>query len=216
MIPLVAGVAMLVISFILNIVGGISEPVGDMIAIPNVSGGFYYIPQEGYDHPYQSLVLPGKVFLFTGFIPLAIGILMARQRVMAPRTTGGRSPYLIGSDAWRVYTMMESHNLSDREELSREYTSIEEPNILVSSCVGYYSEVPAGTPSKGLPSIPAESKVARPLIRQPDLELHLHQLRFSRDNGLLTQQEYEDKKKELMKEFRVSAVALDGPLSFKY
>ncbi|MCJ7770955.1 hypothetical protein MUP37_05195, partial [Candidatus Bathyarchaeota archaeon] len=62
----------------------------------------------------------------------------------------------------------------------------------------------------------AESNYIRTRTGQTDLELHLSQLRFNRDNGLMTRQEYEDKKKELMKEFRLSVVSMNGPLSFKY
>jgi hypothetical protein len=65
-------------------------------------------------------------------------------------------------------------------------------------------------------SSPVKFRTVKPRNLQTDLELHLSQLKFSKDKGLLTRQEYEDKKKELMREFQVSVVTMNGPMSFKY
>lgn len=75
---------------------------------------------------------------------------------------------------------------------------------------------PKATSVQATSSNTPESKYIRTRTGQTDLELHLSQLKFNRDNGLLTWQEYEDKKKELIKEFRLSVVTMNGPVSFKY
>jgi hypothetical protein len=75
---------------------------------------------------------------------------------------------------------------------------------------------PKASLAQAPPLSTAESNYIRTRTGQTDLELHLSQLRFNRDNGLMTRQEYEDKKKELMKEFRLSVVSMDGPMSLKY
>jgi hypothetical protein len=216
MISIVAGVVVFVISIVLNFVGSTALPVGNMVPIPNGLGGYNYIPQEGYDYPYQSLNSVGRVFLVMGLALLTIGVLMARQRLMNPRKkTHNLSPYLIGSDAWKVDTMIESLGSSGHcSEVQTAGSALSSPADS-ESCVESSAE-PKATSVQGPPSGPAESKYIRTRTGQTDLELHLSQLRFSRDNGLLTKQEYEEKKNQLMKELRVSLVAMDGPMSFKH
>jgi hypothetical protein len=215
MISIVAGVVVFVISIVLNFVGSTAQPVGNMIPIPNGVGGYNYIPQEGYDYPYQSLNSVGRVFLVMGLVLLSIGVLMARQRLMKPRKkTHNLSPYLIGSDAWKVDTMIESLGSSGhRSEVQTAGSALSPADS--ESCVES-SAGPKATSAQGPPSSPAASKFIRTRTGQTDLERHLSQLRFARDNGLLTRQEYEDKKNKLMKELRVSLVTLDGPMSFKH
>jgi hypothetical protein len=216
MIALIAGVAMLVISFALNIVGSIAQPIGNIVAIPNGHGGFNYLPQGGYNYPYQSLIPIGQVFLVTGLITLSIGVLMARQRMMKTKETHGLSPYLMGSDAWRVYTMIESQSRSDRPDSSPMKIISDEPPLAVADSSGSHSEVQNATSAQESSSSSAESKVVRPRSIQWELELHLSQLRFCRDNGLLTRKEYEEKRKELIKEFQLDTLSVEGPLPVKY
>jgi hypothetical protein len=216
MISIVAGVVVFVISIVLNFVGSTAQPVGNMIPIPNGLGGYNYIPQQGYDYPYQSLNSVGRVFLVMGLVLLTIGALMARQRLMKPRKkTHNLSPYLIGSDAWKVDTMIESLGSSGHCSEVQTANSALSSRANSESCVERSAE-PKATSAQGPPSSPAESKYVRTRTGQTDLERHLSQLRFSRDNGLLTKQEYEEKKNKLMKELRVSLVTLDGPMSFKH
>ena len=237
MVSLIAGVAMLIISFALNTVGSIVQPIGPMVPIPNGHGGFDYLATGGLSYPYQSLISFGRVFLVSGLLLMSIGVLMARQRMMKPKVAHGLSPYLIGSDAWRVHTMIESQGRSNRTDSSHMDTVTAGPSLADASS-GHYSDAqttdsalsdPASsgssvepsaeskaTTTEGPTSSSAASKYIRTRTGQTDLELHLSQLRFSRDKGLLTRQEYEDKKRELMKEFRLSVVAMDGPMSFKY
>jgi hypothetical protein len=238
MTALVTGVAMLIISFALNTIGSTAQPVGNMVPIPNGLGGYNYIPQEGYAYPYQSLIPVGRVFLVMGLILLSIGALMARQRLMKPKVTHNLSPYLIGSDAWKVDTMIESLGSSSWTDPSRRESVSVEPHLAVGGSSGHYSDAQTTDSALSSPadsessveayggfeatstqtpfSSPVKSRTVKPRNVQRDLELHLSQLRFSRDNGLLTRQEYEDKKNELMKEFQLSLVAMDGPMSFKY
>jgi hypothetical protein len=216
MISIVAGVVVFVISIVLNFVGSTALPVGNMVPIPNGLGGYNYIPQQGYDYPYQSLNSVGRVFLVMGLVLLTIGALMARQRLMKPRKkTHNLSPYLIGSDAWKVDTMIESLGSSGHCSEVQTANSALSSRANSESCVERSAE-PKATSAQGPPSSPAESKYIRTRTGQTDLERHLSQLRFARDNGLLTKQEYEEKKNKLMKELRVSLVTLDGPMSFKH
>ena len=236
-VSLIAGVAMLIISFALNTVGSTVQPIGPMVQIPNGHGGFDYLATGGLSYPYQSLISFGRVFLVSGLLLLSIGVLMARQRMMKPNVTHDVSPYLIGSDAWRVHTMIESQGRSNRTDPSRGDIVSAGPGLADASS-GHHSddhttdsalpdpvssgstvELPA-RPKTSLAQAPplstAESNYIRTRTGQTDLELHLSQLRFNRDNGLMTRQEYEDKKRELMKEFRLSVVSMDGPMSLKY
>ena len=237
MVSLIAGVVMLIISFAVNTIGSIVQPIGPMVPIPDGHGGFNYLASGGLSYPYESLISFGRVFLVSGLILLSIGVLMARQRLMKPNVTHGVSPYLIGSDAWRVYTMIESQGRSDRTDSSRGDVVIVGPGLADASS-GHLSDAqktdlplsnpassgssvelfpePKAKSAKGPTSSSAESNYIRTRTGQTDLEIHLSQLRFSRDNGLLTTQEYEEKKKELMKEFRLSVVSMNGPMSFKY
>jgi hypothetical protein len=237
MVSLIAGVAMLIISFALNTVGSIVQPIGPMVPISNGHGGFDYLATGGLSYPYQSLISFGRVFLVSGLILLTIGVLMARQRMMKPNVMHGVSPYLIGSDAWRVHTMIESQGRSNRTDPSRRDIVSAGPSLADASS-GHYSDdhttdsasssptdpessvdllaKPKASLAQAPPLSTAESNYIRTRTGQTDLELHLSQLRFNRDNGLMTRQEYEDKKKELMKEFRLSVVTMNGPMSFKY
>jgi hypothetical protein len=238
-ISIVAGIIMLVMSLVLNIVGSTSEPIGALIQVPDGHGGLTYIPQEGYAHPYESMIPIGRVFLAMGLISLSMGVLMARQRLMRPRNrTPNLSPYLIGSEAWRVHTMIESQSQSRRTYSSRMESDSINPEIAASSNPGDYSEIQTtdsassdSASSESCVEFPSESevtttqgqttgsavpKVLRSRVIQSDLELHLSQLKFCRDQGLLTKQEYEEKKNELMRDLHLSLVSLDGPMSFKH
>lgn len=237
MVSLIAGVAMLIISFVLNTVGSTVQPVGPFVPISNGHGGFDYLATGGLTYPYESLISFGRVFLVSGLLLLSIGVLMARQRMMRPNVTYGVSPYLIGSDAWRVYTMIESQGRSNRTDPSRgdivsvgpgladgssgNHSNAQMKDLPLSYPVGSESSVdllakPKASLLQAPPLSAAESNYIRTRTGQTDLELHLSQLRFSRDNGLLTVQEYEEKKNELMKQFRLSVVSMNGPMSFKY
>lgn len=142
MISVVAGVVVFVISIVLNFVGSTAQPVGNMVPIPNGLGGYDYIPQGGYDYPYQSLIPVGRVFLVMGLVLLSIGVLMARQRLMKPRKrTHNLSPYLIGSDAWKVDTMIESLGSSSRTDPSRRESVSAELDPAVGGSSGHCSEV---------------------------------------------------------------------------
>ena len=238
MVSLIAGVAMLIISFALNTIGSTVQPLGAMVQVPNGHGGFDYLPQGGYAYPYESLISFGRVFLVSGLILLSIGVLMARQRMMKPKVAHGISPYLIGSDAWRVCTMIESQGRSNRTDPSRGDIVSVGPSHADASGSGHHSDAqttdsalsdPASSESSveahgGFEatstqtpfSSPVKLRTVKPRNLQTDLELHLSQLKFSKDKGLLTRQEYEEKKKELMREFQVSIVTMDGPMSLKY
>ena len=237
MVSLIAGVVMLIISFALNTIGSTVQPIGPFVPISNGHGGFDYLATGGLSYPYQSLISFGRVFLVSGLLLLSIGVLMARQRMMKPNVTHGVSPYLIGSDAWRVHTMIESQGRSNRTDPSRRDIVSVGPGLADASprhhsddhttdsalsdpdSSGSTVELlarPKTSLAQAPPLSTAESNYIRTRTGQTDLELHLSQLRFSRDNGLLTRQEYEDKKNELMKEFRLSRVTMDGPVSFKY
>ncbi len=237
MVSLIAGVTMLIISFALNTIGSIVQPIGPMVPIPDGHGGFNYLASGGLSYPYESLISFGRVFLVSGLLLMSIGVLMARQRLMKPNVTHGVSPYLIGSDAWRVYTMIESQGRSDRTDSSRgdfvsvgpgladansgPYSDAQTTDSVLSDPASSGSSIelsakPKASLVQAPPSNTAESNYIRTRTGQTDLELHLSQLRFSRDKGLLTTQEYEEKKKELMKEFRLSVVSMNGPMSFKY
>ena len=77
-----------------------------------------------------------------GLVLLSIGVLMARQRLMKPRKrTHNLSPYLIGSDAWKVDTMIESLGSSSRTDPSRGESVSAEPHLAVGGSSGHCSGV---------------------------------------------------------------------------